>query len=80
MKKHVSRRDDSLGDIAGATGGERMINRKQERELMSLQRRDGAQRKKTGIGEADRMVVNWQLKRRKHAIPLEDLTSWSRKS
>lgn len=71
-KKHVSWRDDSLGDIAGATGGERMINRKHKKRSWCPYREETELKEKnTGISEVDSMVVNWQLNRRKHAIPPE---------
>lgn len=68
----MSWRDDSLGDIAGATGGERMINRKHKKRSWCPYREgtELKEKKNTGISDVDSMVVNWQLKRRKHAIPL----------
>lgn len=52
-----------------------MINRKQKKRTPCpyRDRTELKDQKKTntGFSEADSMVVNWQLNRRKHAIPLE---------
>lgn len=61
-------------------GEKEWLTETQEKVLVSLQRGDSRakQTKQMGIGKTGRMVVNWQLNGRKHAIPQQGSTSWSR--